>query len=273
LIFLAVLLVPVVFLIIGQSSLGSAEPANDNDPFALPAALQVVEVFRKKYRVRFESGQIYEKEVWTETSSTTTTTPGSTTYSGNVVISSTPSTTTTHTTTTVYHQYWIRTTDGREVWKKFSDKVFLASMHQIMSTVGLKTSILVAHNHSTQDFVPLRSGYNAANRLPGRWLWLASCAVGAAGFFMLRPPGNDPLYVNPEGHPWNHVVSAGITGVVVGSLIYIVVLKIVVQLIRNWQFKRHYAPRLNEFLTQLAPKLVRHYEAQPLAHGTVERAS
>ena len=273
LIFLAVLLVPVVFLLVGQRNLGGAEAAKDGDPFALPEALQVAEVFRKKYRVKFESGQIYEKEVWTETTTTTTTTPGSTTYSGNVVISSTPATQTTHTSTTVYHRYWIRTTDGREVWNKFSDNVFLASKEQIISTLAFKTDVLIAYNHATGDFVPLRSGYNKANRVPGRWLWLASCAVGIAGFLMLRPPGGDPLYVNPQGQPWNHLVSAGIIGVVVGSLIYVVGLKLIVQTIRNWQFKRHYTPRLGEFVRQLTPTLVRHYEAQPLTRGTVEKAT
>jgi len=97
--------------------------------------------------------------------------------------------------------------------------------------------------------------------------------VGIAGCLLLRPQGGDPLYVNPQGQPWNHLVSAGIIGVVVGSLIYVVGLKLIVQTIRNWQFKRHYTPRLGEFVRQLTPTLVRHYEAQPLTRGTVEKAT
>jgi hypothetical protein len=270
-IFLAVLLVPVVFLLIGQSSKTSAR-SGDGGAFDLPEPLRVVKVFRKKYRVDFDSGRIYDKEVWTETTTTTTTTAGSTTYSGGIAMASTPASTTTTSSTTVYHRYWIRTPDGREVWRKFSDKVFLATNDQIISTLDFKSAVLVAYNHTTDDFVPLRSGFNAANRLPGRWLWLASCAVGSAGFFLLKPPGGDPNYINPEGHPWNHVVSAGITGVVIGSLINVVLFKIVVQFIRNRQFKKQYVPRLAGFLKELSPGLVRHYGDQTLTRGTIEKA-
>jgi hypothetical protein len=269
-IFLAVLLVPLVFLLIGQRSV-SAAPSPNRGEFELPEPLHIVQVLRKKYRVNFDSGVIYDKEVWTESTTTTSTTPGTTTYSGGVAIHSTPATTTTRTSTTVYHRYWIRTPDGREVWQKFSDKVFLATKGQIISVLSFKNDILVAYNHTTRDFVPLRSGYNTANRVPGRWLWLACCAVGSAGFLLLRPPGGDPLYVNPQGQPWNHLVSAGIIGVVVGSLIYVVLLKNIFQIIRNSQFKRQYAPRLAEFVKELSPKLNRHYADQPLADGMVEK--
>lgn len=270
LIFLAVLLVPILYLVKGQRGKTSKRSVSPDDPFALPEPLRVVKVFRKTYPIDFDSGQIYEKEVWTETTSTTTVThPGSASQSG---MPAPPATTTTTTQTTVYHRYWIRTPDGREVWRKFSDNVFLASISHIISTVDFGTHVVVAYNHVTRDLVPLNPGINAANRVPGRWLWLASSAVGIAGFLLLRPPGNDSTYVNPEGHPWNHVVSAGILGCIVGSLIFVTLLKCVVQFIRKWQFKRGYLPRLREFLPQLTPKLAEHYRDQPIADGLIGKA-
>lgn len=269
LIFLAVLLTPILYLLKGQRSKSKKAPASSNDPFALPESLRVVKVFRKSYPVDFESGQIYEKEIWTETTSTTVTTPGSVPSQG---MPGTPASTTTTTQTTVYHRYWIRTPDGREVWQKFSDNVFPAAISQIISSASFKTDIIIAYNHVTRSLVPLKPGLRAANRLPGRWLWLASSAVGIVGFLILRPPGNDPHYINPDGQPWNHLVSAGIFGSVIGSLIFVTVLKCVVQFIRGWQFKRNYLPRVREFLPQLTPKLVEHYRNEPIAGGLIEKA-
>lgn len=218
-----------------------------------PDDLRRVRVFRKIYSLVFECGQIFEKNVWTETSVSTTTTSGRTYTVGNTTYVE-PSTTSTHVTSTTYHKYWLKTPDGRETWQKFSDNAFIANRGNIVSSVMCGKDILLVYNHTTSDFVRLKAGLNAAHRFPGRWVWgLTVAAVGLLVYALKSYMAADYPREMPDS--WSANIVRALLVVAVISPFYIGIMKWSVQAIRNFQFKRKYEPAIRKFMEQCTPVL------------------
>ena len=47
------------------------------------------------------------------------------------------------------HRYALRTEDGKQLWRRFSDEQMLASKGDLLSTVEYRQNMLLAHNHNT----------------------------------------------------------------------------------------------------------------------------
>jgi hypothetical protein len=230
-------------------------------PLRFPDDLRRVQVFRKVYPLVFECGQIFEKNVWTETSVSTTTTPGRTYSVGNTTYVE-ASTTSTHVTSTTYHRYWLNTPDGRKTWQKFSDNAFIANRGNIISSVMCGTDILLVYNHTTGDFERLKAGWNAAHRFPGRWIWgLTLVTVGALVYALKGYLAADHAREMPGN--WSASIVRAVIVVAVISPIYIGIVKWIVQAIRNFQFKRRYEPAIRKFMEQCTPVLAEKFPPLP----------
>jgi hypothetical protein len=226
-----------------------------------PDELRRVTVFRKEYSLLFECGQIFEKNAWTETNVTTTKTSGRNYTVGNTTYVEQP-TTSTHISTEDYHRYWLNTPDGRKVSNQFSDNVFVANRGNVISVLMCGTDILIAYNHTTNNFVRLDSGLKAAHRFPGRWLWGATVlAVGVLVYSLKGYLATDYEREMPGGLNAS-LVRAMIMAAIL-SPIYIGILKWTVQTIRNFQFKRKYESGIRKFLEQCTPVLVEKFPRLP----------
>lgn len=227
----------------------------------LPPALRRISVFRKDYDVSCESGILYDREVWTETNVSTTTSGGGSYVAGGMVHSQ-PVSTSTHVSTTVYHRYWLRTLDGRETWRRFSDDVFQASKGQVVSTVDWGTGVLLAFNHHTGQLATLKRSLAAPNRLSGRKLWFINLGAWGVGFLALGFSLTGSLFPRASAF-WSDLPMAGTIMVAIGSAIYIGILKIIVQTTRNAQFNRKYVPEFRRLLQESTPELLKRFSTAP----------
>lgn len=228
-----------------------------SEALPLPPELRRVSVFKKDYEVVCDSGLVYDREIWTETNVTTTTSGGGNYVSGGTVYSQ-PSTTTTHVSTTVYHRYWMRRLDGREVWRRFSDDVFQASKGQVISTIDCGLDVLMAYNHSTGQFATSKGWFAGANRLRGRRLLgynLGAWAVLYVAFALIM--STSPLVKSSA--IWGDIPLGGTLTVAIISAIYIAILKAIVQIVRNAQFNRKYVPAFRQHLQGASPAVLKRF--------------
>jgi hypothetical protein len=260
---LALVALPLFLLLKGDSGprLSSEQVAGEALP--LPAALRRIEVFRRDYDVSCESGVLYDREVWTETNVSTTTSGGGSYVAGGMV-HSTPSTTSTHVSTTVYHRYWLRTLDGRETWRRFSDDVFQASKGQVVSTVDWGTGVLLAYNHHTGQLAALKASLAGPHRLKGRKLWFINLGAWAVGYLVLAVTLTGGFFTEASAL-WKDLPMAGTIMVAIASAIYIAILKIIVQMTRNAQFNRKYVPEFRLFFQKSTPELLKRFATVAVA--------
>ena len=258
---LGLIVLPLLLILKGDSGPGLTPAQVAGEAVPLPPALRRISVFRKEYDVSCESGILYDREMWTETSVSTTTSGGSTYVSGGMV-HSTPATTSTHVSTTVYHRYWLRTLDARETWRRFSDDVFQATKGQIVSTVDWGTGVLLAYNHNTGQLATAKSWFAAPHRLKGRVLWFINLGAWGVGYFALAMAlTGSPLPSSSKF--WSDLPMAGTIMVAIASALYVGVLKIIVQIIRNSQFNSKYVPEFRRLLQESTPDLLKRFSSVP----------
>jgi hypothetical protein len=254
---LGLLVLPLLLIFKGESGLRLKPEEIAHEGLPLPPALRRIGVFKKDYDVVSETGVLYEKEIWTETNVSTTTTQGSSYVSGGAVHHQ-PGTTSTHVSTTVFHRYWLRTLDGREIWRRFSDDVFQASKGQIVSTIDCGSGVLLAFNHQTGQLATNAGWYAASHRMRGRRLWFYSLAAWAIAFVAMAVvliasfPSKSTVL-------WTDTSVGGTLMVAFFAAIYIGILKVVVQSIRNGQFSRNYIPAFRQFLQESTPALTKRF--------------
>lgn len=256
---LALIALPLLMLLKGKSGplLTSAEMAGE--ALSLPPALRRIAVFRRDYDVTCESGVLYDREVWTETNVSTTTSGGGTYVAGGTVHSQ-PVSTTTHVSTTVFHRYWLRTLDNRETWRRFSDDVFQAAKGQVVSTIDWGTGVLLAYNHHTGQLATLKSSLAAPHRLNGRLLWGLNLGAWLVGYLVLGVLLTGGVFTKASPF-WSDLPMGGTIMVAIASAIYIGILKIIVQSVRNAQFNRKYVPAFRQFFQQSTPELLRRFSS------------
>ena len=157
---LLMLALPFMYLLLGERTGAPGRRHPDPAyPFQLPGSLTPAKVLRKLLYIEFDCGLVYDKEVWTETVTTHYYHPGQS-YTVNGTTYTTAGNYTSNTTTITYHKYFLRTPDGREIWRQFTGDMFPASKGQVVSTVDCGDDVLFAFNHNDGTFVTLGRGIN-----------------------------------------------------------------------------------------------------------------
>lgn len=268
--FYTMLGVPLIFLAWPWRVWGHKPKIPDDiaGPLRFPDELRRAKVFRKSFPLAFECGQIFDINEWTETSVSHSTQPGRQYTVGDTTYIE-QGTTTTHYSSVKYHKYWLNRPDGQKVWSKFEDNVFLANRGNIISIVDAAGYIMFAYNHTTGNFIHQRWCWTKANRYPGRWVWLATvAAIGAVTYALGDYMAAD--YAREMTGPWSKSIGMAmiVYGVIAGF--YVLIVKHVVQAIRNFQFRRKYEKPIQEFMRSCTPYLEAH--EYPLIPPTEARA-
>jgi hypothetical protein len=248
---------PLLLVFKGESGPRLKPETIAHEALPLPPALRRIAVFKKDYEVVSETGVLYEKEIWTETNVSTTTTAGSSYVSGGAVYHQ-PGSTSTHVSTTVFHRYWLRTLDGREIWRRFSDDVFQASKGQIVTTIDWGTGVLLAFNHHTSQLATSANWYAAPHRLRGRRLWFYSLGAWAIAYTALAVILTG-TFSSKSSQLWTDTSVGATLMVAFVSAVYVGILKMIVQTIRSGQFARKHIPAFRQFLQESTPELTKRF--------------
>lgn len=217
----------------------------------LPKELQWVELPGLRYPVQLISGQVFDKEVWTEThvSTTTTTTP----VAGNPY--AVPHTSTsTSVSSTLYHRYWIVTTAGQQTWQRYMDGEFLATPGHRISSVWCGDRSLLAYNHDTKSLAcPAR--WTQAFHRPRFWSIVGGLIVLGAIFGILgslAPAWAMGVLAIPHLGLSGLLVPWALSSLIFG-LIYTTIVSSVITRRRQRHFRAVVVPRFQAFLAAYQP--------------------
>ena len=256
-------IVPLLFLAVpwGLKQEGPLIPDNVAGPFRLPDSLRRPRVFRRSYSVLFDCGQVLERKQESETYSTTTYTPGRQYTIGDTTYQEQG----THTTsyrTTVYDRFTFKTPDGRENWVRTVRGSFHAPRGHLISMLCHSGDLIAVHNHTVNSFGYFPEGLAGAHRFPGKWAWGAT--VLAVGLTMYLARNYVP--VDPEtGMTWDSAAIRSMILFAIISPIYILIVKWLVQLARNLEFRWRYRPQFKKFFEECTPALMERFPPLPNA--------
>ncbi len=238
-----------------RNAAGPRLNADSKEALPLPDSLRRIKVFRAEYDVSCQSGKLYDKELWTETNVTTTTSGGGA-YQAGGTVHSTPVTTSTRVRSTVYHRIWLRSLDGRESWRRFSDDAFPATRGQVISTIDSGSEVLMAYNHSTGQFASWLSKRHNANVISRAGCWTIT-GIAFAGYLW---------NVGVLDYSFGSFCLIGIVWMSTMILIWAIHARIFNTMVtnrRNRQFEKRIAPAFRRFLTESTPELLARFRALP----------
>jgi hypothetical protein len=252
---LALGLVILALILALRNTSGARLNADFKEALALPDSLRRIKVFRAEYDVSCQSGKLYDKELWTETNVTTTTSGGGA-YQAGATVHSTPVTTSTRVRSTVYHRIWLRSLDGRESWRRFSDDAFPATRGQVISTIDSGSEVLMAYNHSTGQFASWLSIRHNANVISRAGCWTIA-GIAFAGYLW---------NVGILDYSFPSLCLIGIVWMSTMIFIWGIHARIFNTMVtnrRNRQFEKRVAPGFRRFLTESTPELLARFRALP----------
>jgi hypothetical protein len=255
LVFIAIALLAVPWVLVLRGESGPRSSGDSNEPVKLPDSLRRVKVYGKQYDASVQSGLIYDKEHWMETSVSTTT-------SGGGPNNSTPVSTSTHVSSIVNWRYWLRNSDGREFSLHFVGDQLPASKGQVISVVGAPGLTYIGYNHSTGYFATM--GLRRLHRLRCGKLWLISMATWFVGWFVLMVLvglGPTDWVAFPD---WPAYVFLPFTiMVMIFSALYLAIYAAGVRRKRNRQFEKRYMPEFRKLLRESTPALLKCFSVSP----------
>lgn len=258
---LLVLALPLLYLLRGQRSRHSSAFRNPDEayPFQLPQPLRHIKVLRKAFLVDFDCGLVTDKYTWSETTTTRYYSGGESYVVGNTV-QQRGGTWRTSTSTTRYYKYGLRTPDERAIDRQFTSYPSDAEEGHIISTVNCGEKVLHYYNHTLGKALTMSTNVAAINRVYGRLLWMASVAVAFAGFWSVY---HFLVKGSEYADDWrfSYMVGSLTLGMAFVSAIWVAIIKVVVQKIRNRQFYKRYLPPLERFVEERTPLLEKHFRA------------
>ncbi|MEZ5361907.1 MAG: hypothetical protein R2748_06045 [Bryobacterales bacterium] len=227
-------------------SVGEGRPG----AFVLPHELATVKLFRLRLGIDFECGRIEHEEVETVVTKHT--------YERQSGSGSFPEQTSSFSSVT-YHTFTLATPDGRSVRQMFTDNTFPAKVGDVISSIWCGDRMLYAYNHSSPRFEVMHGGVGQTLRMrAGRGLWMATIAVAAVGGAIVTMVlGGDEAW----RAFWAVVLVFGFF-----SAVYIVLLKMLVQIVRRIPFRVLWRPRFKKFMEEQTEALTGFYAA-PVARA------
>jgi len=226
----------------------------------LPENLRWIEVAGFRYPVTLFSGQVFDKEIWTETNTTTTTTTHGGNWTGSYY-TPTYSTTSTHVSSTTYHRYWLYDTSGKKTWQKYSDNEFLATAGDKVSTIWSDQYwSLCSYNHGTATLAAPAWWTKTMHR-PPYWstffltLLLGLVAEGAtlALAFPAIPSGDLDIVSRLDVIQSHAIASFG--SLAVFLFFYVAILRPIYVWRRQRQFRNEVLPKYQAFLQSYEPTI------------------
>ena len=132
------------------------------------------------------------------------------------------------------------------------DDTFPAAVGDVISSISCGDRTLYAYSHTKPNFVSLHGGVGQTLRMrAGRGLWFATIGVAAVGGLLITlVMGGDEAW----RAFWAVVLVFGLF-----SAIYIVVLKMLVQVARRIPFRVIWRPRFQKFMEEQTGPLNRLY--------------
>lgn len=255
---LAVLAVPLIYLMWSSGSSRRSRPpaSGDMNSFRLPASLERIEVFGKRYFLELTCARIKDREDGAETAAEQPPVQGEP-HESSARTWNDPDRITPGRTKTL-HRYRLETADGHESDVTFAGHPSNYHAGQLFSMVTRDGGILHYYNHTTDDFGSKDKGIAAAHAVPGLWLWAGCMVVAAGGFlaayFAFATPGLGDADPFRSTMLWTKIT---VTAVL--AAIYVRVLRSVVQRYRDRQYKTRWEPQIKAFMQQCTPALQRRF--------------
>ena len=154
-----------------------------------------------------------------------------------------------------------RTLDGDETSWTFYGGRFKARDGHLVSSIDAQDRPLLAYNHSTDQLTAFDEAIRRANRIPLLWAWLATAVFGTVLLSQAVLAFDASTHPSEPTAPPTVGVAWGVAGILsaLASLVSLGLTAFVFSTLRNWSFKRYWAPRFLAFMKESTPALLQRF--------------